>query len=64
MFSFSQLVTVFPTSNCLSLVYRDENTTRFVKYFDNEYCGDKKEFFDFDMIYYEGKKQNDENEEE
>ncbi|XP_066922134.1 prolyl 3-hydroxylase OGFOD1-like [Clytia hemisphaerica] len=52
-----ELVTVYPTSNCLSLVYRDESTTRFVKYFDDKYCGDKI-FFDFDMIYFEGKKEN------
>jgi len=57
--SYFQLVTITPTSNCLCLVYRDESTTRFVKYFNDQLCGDKV-FYDFDMTYYEGKKKSNE----
>ncbi len=50
-----QLLTVSPMENTLTLVYRDPETLKFVKFINNlvnEQAGDK-EFYDFALTYYE-----------
>lgn len=44
-----ELLTVEPKSNCLSLIYRDSETTRFVKYLSNNHQG---HYQDLSCVYY------------
>ena len=45
-----ELLTIDPNYNCLNIVFRDSNTTRFVKYINNK-CVDS--FHDFSFVYYQ-----------
>ena len=46
-----ELLTITPKKNSLSLVYRDEDTLRFVKYLNKKTA--KEYFFDIFNSYYE-----------
>jgi len=49
-----EVMRVEPISNCLSLVYRDEETSRFVKYFNHQLSDKCKRYFDISAVYFEG----------
>ena len=53
----SELMRVEPLSNCLSLVYRDEETNRFVKYFNKHLADCCPRYFDVSAVYFEGVKE-------
>ncbi|XP_048211515.1 prolyl 3-hydroxylase OGFOD1 [Perognathus longimembris pacificus] len=54
-----ELLTVSPENNCLALVYRDQETLKFVKYINQRSLEQKKTlpdrtgFWDFAFVYYE-----------
>ncbi|XP_042545867.1 prolyl 3-hydroxylase OGFOD1 isoform X1 [Dipodomys spectabilis] len=54
-----ELLTVSPENNCLALVYRDQETLKFVKYINHRSLEQKKTlpdrtgFWDFAFVYYE-----------
>uniref|UniRef100_T2M9H1 uS12 prolyl 3-hydroxylase n=1 Tax=Hydra vulgaris TaxID=6087 RepID=T2M9H1_HYDVU len=51
-----ELLSVHPVSNCLSLVYRDDETMRFHKYINNKVKEQTRhEYFEISAIYFEGK---------
>lgn len=52
----SELMRVDPTPNCLSLVYCDEETSRFVKYYNHKLSKTCNQFFDISATYFEGKR--------
>jgi len=54
-FDLFQLLTVTPSENSLALVYRDQETLKFVKYLNCEVNKmPNKGFYDLSVTYYEG----------
>ena len=51
----SELLTVNPEENCLSLVYRDEETLKFTKYVNSNLNEQMHSscFYEINVIYYE-----------
>ncbi|XP_039618947.1 prolyl 3-hydroxylase OGFOD1 [Polypterus senegalus] len=54
-----ELLTVYPESNSLALIYRDKETLKFVKHINNHSVDHQKttenvrDFYDFSFVYYE-----------